>query len=283
MGLLGGKPINLNANKTLGMSPSDLKGGPVSILFEAAESVRRRVLGVLEEGRGLEVEELKRALDLSAHNAIRDTLLRIGASVSVVSEEGEYTLGGGEAHLIVDPIDGTTNLARGIDNATTSIAISETPYLSGTLAALVMELKSGSAYWAERGRGGWMGGSRISPSRQVKVEEALISIDISKGSYLRPVERLISRARHLRQLGCASISLCHVASGGMDAHVDYRGALRATDAAAALFILKEAGGVYSIDGVIGGDMTLSRRTRLRLIAASGPELHNEITRLIGGL
>lgn len=229
----------------------------------------------------MEVGELKRALDLSAHNAIREALTHIGASVNVVSEEGEYTLGGGEAHLIVDPIDGTTNLARGVGYATTSIAISETPYLSGASAAMVMELNSRTAYWAEKGKGAWLGGSRIKPSRPVKVKEALISIDISKGFYTRSLERLIREAGHLRQLGCASISLCHVASGGMDAHVDCRGALRATDAAAGLFILKEAGGVYIIDGEMDADLMLSRGSRLRLLAASSQELLDEIMSLIG--
>ncbi|MBS7637346.1 hypothetical protein KEJ49_00415 [Candidatus Bathyarchaeota archaeon] len=263
------------------MFQSDVKGEQASILFEAAENVRRSVLDVLRERRDLEVKELKRVLDLSAHNAIRETLSNLGASMNVVSEEGEYTLGGGEAHLIVDPIDGTTNLARGVGYATTSIAISETPYLSGTLAAIVMELNSGLAYWAERGKGAWLGDSRIKPSGPAGVKDAMISIDISKGSYLRSLERLIYKAGHLRQLGCASISLCHVASGRIDAHIDYRGALRATDAAAALFILKEAGGVYIIDGAMDNDLMLSRGSRLRLVAASSQGLLDEIMSLIG--
>ncbi len=263
------------------MFTSSPKGGWIPILFEAAESVRRSVLGVLREKKGLGVEDLKRAIDLSAHEAVREALNRMGASAKVVSEEGEYTLGGGEAHLIVDPVDGTTNLARGIGHATTSIAVSETPYLSGTVAAIVMDLDSGGVYWAERGRGGWLGDSKVRPSKPVGVKEALISIDISKGSHLEPVERLIAEAGHLRQLGCASISLCHVASGRVDAHIDLRGALRATDAAAGLFILKEAGGLYSIGGVIDGDTMLSRGSRMRLIAASSPELLEEMVRLIG--
>ncbi len=263
------------------MFQSDVKGEQASILFEAAENVRRSVIDVLRERRDLEVKELKRVLDLSAHNAIREALSNLGASVNVASEEGEYTLGGGEAHLIVDPIDGTTNLARGVGYATTSIAISETPYLSGTLAAIVMELNSGLAYWAERGKGAWLGGSRIRPSRPTEVKDALISIDISKGFYLRSLERLIYKAGHLRQLGCASISLCHVASGRIDAHIDYRGALRATDAAAGLFILKEAGGVYIIDGAMDNDLMLSRGSRLRLVAASSQVLLDEIMSLIG--
>lgn len=276
-----GKSINLIPNNNSRMSYSESKGKLISNLFDAAENVRRQVLDVLRKRRGLEVEELKRTLDLLAHNAIRKTLTQIGASMNVVSEEGEYTLGGGEAHLIVDPIDGTTNLARGVGYATTSIAVSETPYLSGTLAAIVMELNSGLAYWAERGRGAWLGDSRIRPSGPARVKDALISIDISKGFYLRSLERLIGEAGHLRQLGCASISLCHVASGSMDAHIDYRGALRATDAAAGLFILKEAGGVYVIDGAMDADLMLSRGSRLRLVAASSRELLDEIMSRIG--
>ncbi|MEM4727086.1 MAG: hypothetical protein QXD04_02380, partial [Candidatus Bathyarchaeia archaeon] len=71
------------------MSYSESKGKLISNLFDAAENVRRQVLDVLRKRRGLEVEELKRTLDLLAHNAIRKTLTQLGASMNVVSEEGE--------------------------------------------------------------------------------------------------------------------------------------------------------------------------------------------------
>jgi fructose-1,6-bisphosphatase/inositol monophosphatase family enzyme len=67
----------------------------------------------------------------------------------------------------------------------------------------------------------------------------------------------------------------------MDAHIDLRGTLRATDVATGLLILREAGGIYSIDGAVCGDMELSRRTTLNLMAASGGGLLEDIIGLLG--
>jgi fructose-1,6-bisphosphatase/inositol monophosphatase family enzyme len=76
------------------------------------------------------------------------------------------------------------------------------------------------------------------------------------------------------------MSLCQVAAGVLDAHVDIRGILRATDASAGLLILREAGGFYNVDGEPFGDFPLTRDTRFELAAASCPELMDEINQLL---
>jgi fructose-1,6-bisphosphatase/inositol monophosphatase family enzyme len=62
----------------------------------------------------------------------------------------------------------------------------------------------------------------------------------------------------------------------MDAHVDLRGTLRVTDTAAGLLILKEAGGIYAIDGKPEGDIELTREATMKLIAASNPGTLEEL-------
>ena len=250
------------------------------ILLEAAEKVRSRVREAIQRRSTLAVPELKRLLDSKAQEAILETLKELDVSALLISEEGDSTLGDGSMYVIVDPVDGTTNLARGVPLAVTSLAVSETPWLSGAVAGLVMNLYSGEVFGAERGRGAWSGGMPIQPAEPKHPAEALISIDISKGAPLKAVERLMAGARHLRQLGSAAISLCLIASGVLDAHVDLRGMLRATDVAAGLLILKEAGGVYSINGVVGGDLELTRQSRLDLVAASGPEMLQDVRSLV---
>ena len=260
------------------MASSSRGSAWMPILLEAAENVRSRVRRTLLKRPTLDVEELKRLLDSEAQEAIEETLRNHGASAELISEEGESTIGGGGMHFIVDPVDGTTNLAMGVPLAVTSLAVSETPFLSGAMAGLVMDLYTGAVYRAERNRGAWRGGKRIHTGRPKPFGEALISLDISKGAPLKPVEELISNSRHLRQLGCSAISLCFVASGVLDAHIDLRGMLRATDVAAGLLILKEAGGVFNINGDVGGDLELSQRNRLKLVAASGPGMLEDILR-----
>lgn len=228
----------------------------------------------------LDVVELKRLLDSEAQRAVEETLSYLGVSAHIVSEEGSSSIGGGGVYVVVDPVDGTTNLARGVPLAVTSLAVSETPHLSGVVAGLVMDLYTGGVFRAERNSGAWRGGKSIHTAVTRRLRCALVSMDISKGAPLEPVEGLIAEAGHIRQLGCAAISLCLVASGVLDAHIDLRGMLRATDSAAGLLILEEAGGIYSINGVVKGDLELTGRSRLNLVAASGPGTLEDILGLV---
>jgi len=262
------------------MASSDRGTGWTPILREAAENVRGRVRTALLRRPALDTAELKRLLDIEAHQAVEETLRNIGASAHLISEEGQSTIGDGGAYVIADPVDGTTNLARGVPLAVTSLAVSETPRLSGAVAGLVMDLYTGDVFRAERNRGAWRAGKPIHTGEPRPLGDAIVSVDISKGAPLDEVERLISGAEHIRQLGCAAFSLCLVASGVFDAHVDLRGMLRATDAVAGLLILREAGGIYSVNGSIGGDLELMRRSRLSLLAASGPGMLDTILGLV---
>ena len=246
--------------------------GWIPILGEAANEAQRRVRAVLNRRPRVGTPDLKRLLDDEAEKAIEGVFRRRGASVNIISEEGEVTIGRGDKYVIVDPVDGTTNLARGVPFAATSMAVSETQHFKDEVSALVMNLLSGRTYWAELGRGAWSGRRRLMPAEPKPISEALVSLDISKAALLKPVVEIIAQARHIRQLGSSALALCLMAQGVLDAHIDLRGILRSTDVAAGLFILKEAGGAYSLDGVPGGDMGLTRKSKVELIAASGGNL-----------
>ena len=76
------------------------------------------------------------------------------------------------------------------------------------------------------------------------------------------------------------MSLCNVAAGILDAHIDLRGIVRATDISAGLLIIKESGGVYTVNGELFGDLPLTRDTRVELIAASNKRLLSEIEEIM---
>ncbi|HUS78370.1 MAG TPA: inositol monophosphatase family protein [Patescibacteria group bacterium] len=259
-----------------------LTSGWPQVLNDAATNVRKVVRGALVKRATLDVKELKNLLDDEAQNAIADTLRENGEPVTVVSEEGDYKIGEDGPCLIVDPVDGTTNLARGIPLAVTSLALSETPLMSGVQIGVIVDLYTGETYRAERDRGAWRGGKRLHTTGTRNLKEAVVSIDISKGSPVKPVEQVIYKARSLRQLGCSALATSLVASGVMDAHVDVRGSLRTTDIAAGLLILREAGGTYTINGELGKDFPLIRDEKLRLIAATNPHILEEIISLLQG-
>lgn len=247
-----------------------------TVLLEAAENVRANIRKTLLNRNTMEFQQLKKELDREAQQSIYQTLVENGKPVQVISEEGNYQLGEGGPTLILDPVDGTTNLAKGIPMAVTSLAISETSMLSGVTTSVVMDLYSGEIFRSEKNMGTWRGGRKLYTPGPKLIDDMLLSVDISKGTPIDPLKQLIPKARYLRQFGCSALALCYVASGLVDAHVDIRGSLRATDVAAALPIIKEAGGIISINGEISGDLELSKESTLKLIAATNPGTMEEV-------
>ena len=77
-------------------------------------------------------------------------------------------------------------------------------------------------------------------------------------------------------LGSSAADLCYLSSCVFDAHLDIRGSARATDLAAALFILQEAGGFFCLNSDFKLDMPLEREAKFEIIAASSKKLLSEI-------
>ena len=252
-----------------------------SILHELSDNIQNKALAVIPQRGNLSNIKFKDLLDKQAQDAIVETLKEHEVSAKLVSEECDVVFGDGEYIITADPVDGTTNLSRGLQPAATSLSISETGTQSGVIAGIVANLYTGETWYAERGRGATLDGQPIRVAAPEKYSRALISIDISKGPRLDRTRRLLEMSRHLRSEGCTAMSLCHVASGTMDAHIDLRGIVRATDVSAGLLILEEAGGVYTVDGVLGGDFPLTRDTHMELVAAGSTELLAEINSLMG--
>ena len=250
------------------------------LLLELVQNVREGIRRFLPERGKLPVREFKRLLDDSAQEAIIETLNRLGVSARLVSEEGDMTFGAGEYTIIADPVDGTTNLARGLCPSVVSISIGRMPTQSSVFAGIVAGVETDEIFFAEEGRGATLNGRPICPMESTGLEESLVSLDISKLGDISGVLPLLINSRHIRAEGCSAMSLCRVAAGIMDAHVDHRGLIRATDISAGLFILREAGAVYAVNGKLEGDFPLKRDTRVSLIAASDKRLLEEIQSLI---
>ncbi|MGQ9679716.1 MAG: inositol monophosphatase family protein [Candidatus Bathyarchaeia archaeon] len=246
------------------------------ILRGAAAEARKNVGRIARNSRGLGLNELKNLLDSEAEASIESYLENVGENATIISEEGELVIGSGGSFIIVDPVDGTTNLAKGIPFAVTSLAASDSQRFLDETASIVMDIRTGRCFTAERSKRARIGGMRLKPSEDKPLDQVFLSVDVSKTIISNPLCRLMGKVKYLRQFGCSALALCLVASGVVDAHIDVRGTLRATDIAAGLMILKEAGGAYSINGVVNGDFELSRDSRLKLVAASTPSLLEKI-------
>ncbi|MBT3283478.1 hypothetical protein HN807_09860 [Candidatus Bathyarchaeota archaeon] len=251
------------------------------ILQRLSDKIQGSVLTVIHERNTMPVHKFKELLDKQAQDAILETLGKLDIGVTLVSEEGDQVFGNGRYTMVADPVDGTTNLARGLTPAVTSISVSETYHQSGALAGIITNFFTGGTFFAERGKGVTLDGTAITVAPDVKYRHGMIGMDISKNPAMDRLGRLIGASRHIRQQGCSAMSLCSVAAGTLDAHIDLRGIVRATDISAGLLMIREAGGVYSINGELIGDMELTQTTRVGLVAASNLRLLEEIESIMG--
>jgi len=229
--------------------------------------------------------DVTKHIDALAEKVIIQYLERNHISCVFIGEEcGTMKIGGDpEAYMIVDSIDGTMNAIRGINFASTSIAVSPKDRLNKIEAAIVMRLDNGKAYVAEKERRAEYDGKRIKPSETKSLEDAVIAIDISRSpENIERILPLMKVASHIRCLGSAALEICHVASGNLDAYIDVRGKLRTTDIAAAMLILKEADGiVLKPNGEELEDFPLTVMSRFSLISAANMDIFYEILRRLG--
>lgn len=175
-------------------------------------------------------------LDLVADAAALEVLH--GAGLSVLSEESGRS-GKGPLLAVLDPVDGSTNASRGIPFYSTSVCVLDA---EGPRVALVVNHATGVRYEAVRGMGAWRDGEPVAPSGCQKLADAVVGIS-------GLAERYLGWAQY-RALGAASLELCAVADGSLDAYLQLGGArIFPWDYLGGLLVCQEAGApVVEVDG-----------------------------------
>jgi len=261
----------------------------VARLISLHRQVRRTVAnaGRIATGttnaKGDDVKEF----DLAANDAALAVFQGFQMPLVVDTEEsGRCEIGSGAPRyrLILDPVDGSDNWARGLPLSALSCAVLPVDadlHPDDVEAALVGHLEQDTPLIALKGGGAWHGSDRLETSRVGTIAEAMISFELNHHAPEPSLTRLMASARGVRCYGCASRAISLVAIGATDAHVDVRGRLTAESYLAAARLVIEAGGwVAGIDGArLATPENL--RGRVSFVAASSRELCAEIVEVLG--
>lgn len=146
----------------------------------------------------------------------------------------------GRLRWVVDPIDGTSNYARGASRWCVSIGLIEGDVaLLGVLAAPALS----ETFAACRGQGATLNGARIAAAATSSLDRAIIeagwSPRVAAVDFLGICDRLLGAGVMLRSGGSGALGLADVAAGRMDGYAELH--INLWDCAAALAILAEAG------------------------------------------
>lgn len=219
---------------------------------EAAKLAREHILKNLPniDVFSDEANDIKINLDFETNNLIKDFLMK-ETPFDVLTEETGFHQSdkdGGDYKWIVDPIDGTFNLFRGIPHCCISIALwkGDEPIIG-----VIQEINSENTLSSNE-KGTFLNGNPTSVSSLDNPKQAVIgtgfpvSSDFSKEALMEKLEG-ITKFKKVRMLGSAATSLSYVAMGKTDVYQENR--IRIWDVAAGLALVKFAGGKYKMSQV----------------------------------
>lgn len=256
----------------------------VASLLDRARSAAGEAASLLVDQRPaqLEVESKEVATDVvtdmdrRSQTLIVDRLLAGGSRDGVLGEEGEDRPSRSGVRWVIDPIDGTVNYLYRLPIWAVCVGAE----LDGEpVVGVVAVPELGVTYWGAEGAGARVTSPRgdrlVAVGRQTRLDLSLVATGFGysverRTAQARCVSRLLPRVRDIRRAGTASVDLCWLADGQVDAY--YEVGLKPWDYTAATVIAREAGA--SVVGISGGPPTGE------LVAAANPTLLPAFGRLL---
>ena len=260
-------------------TPEELRAVAVAVATEAAElALRRRREGVEVAGTKSTPVDVVTHADREVEALLRDRLAELRPGDGFHGEEGEADASTTGLTWVVDPIDGTVNYLYGLPQWAVSVAVVEggaDPLAWTELAGAVVDPSKGETWSASRAGGAWLGEQRLTVTGPASLDQALFATGFSYDADRRVEQagslvHVLGRVRDLRRLGAASLDLCAVAAGRVDAYAE-RG-LHPWDHAAGVLVAREAGAV--VRGADGAAPSAA------LVLAAAPGIVDEVAALV---
>ncbi len=222
--------------------------------------------------------DLVTEVDLLSEKLIVDLIRSDHPGHSILAEEGGVSDDVSEYRWLIDPIDGTMNYTHSYPFFSVSIALE---YKGEIILGVVYDPVKKEMFSAESGKGAYLNGKSIAPSKTDDLENSLLATGfLHKDESIVEINlvnfcNFIRSARGVRRDGSAALDLCYVACGRYDGFWEL--GLNCWDTAAGAFIVKEASG--RITDLTGGNFTVYKEE----IVASNGLIHDQIVgRLVRG-
>ncbi|CDN58175.1 Inositol monophosphatase/fructose-1,6-bisphosphatase family protein (plasmid) [Neorhizobium galegae bv. officinalis bv. officinalis str. HAMBI 1141] len=222
----------------------------MAVAMMAASAVQAPLMAAfrsdMEIGYKRDLHDVVTVHDKNAETTIRNIILDNEPNSAILGEEGGQ-IGDGDIQWYVDPIDGTANFASGFAFWCVSIAAVR----DGTLMAGVVFDPVANALFSADLEHSYLNGRLIQSKaadderRATLITGYPVSRDFhldGRDIALAHLGDLVDTFSTVRRPGSAALSIAHVAAGFIDAAAGF--GVNAWDVAAAILILKNAGGRY---------------------------------------
>src|SRR5215210_4874555 len=230
-----------------------------------------------EVGKG-EGGDMTVAIDETAERIVFEELEVLherGARFCAISEErGEVDFGGGNGapRVVIDPIDGSLNAKRALPHHALSVAVADGGTVADVALGYVYDFGPREEWIAHRGAGATLNGEPLDATlperrgRDGRLE--MLAIESADPRWVaQSADALVETSRRLRAIGAIAVSLCRC---------------RSSDAAAAVLVVREAGGhaaFPALDGAGPLAAPLDLEPRSPVVAARTPETLAALARI----
>ncbi|MHB1613307.1 MAG: inositol monophosphatase family protein [Actinomycetes bacterium] len=201
-----------------------------------------RPAGLVAAGTKSSPTDVVTEMDRRSERLIIDTILAERPGDAVLGEEGGALAGHTAVTWVVDPLDGTVNYLYGLVPWAVSIAAQ-----SGgrTVAGVVHVPGAGHTFTAVLGGGAYLDEHRLQRRPVARLDQALVATGFGyrtedRAEQARVLAGVLPVVRDIRRAGAASVDLCAVAAGWVDAY--YERGLQPWDHGAGALVVSEAGG-----------------------------------------
>jgi myo-inositol-1(or 4)-monophosphatase len=219
--------------------------------------------------------DLVSEVDKAAEALIVGRLRRERPGDAILAEEGTADAGASGLRWVVDPLDGTINYLYRRAAFAVSVACEDA---EGGLVGAVYDPRRDVLWTAERGGGAFRDGEPIRCSEQADLAHTLLGTGFAyaaatRASQAAALAHVLPRVRDIRRAGAATLDLCAVADGTLDAY--YERGLAPWDLAAGAVIAREAGAVVRELPAPDGEAA-----RGAVVVAAPPALDAPLTALL---
>lgn len=227
------------------VEPAELEQLAVQLAEGAAAVVRDGRSGTVEVDAKSTATDLVTEVDRATERWLVERLRSVRPGDAIVGEEGGDRDGSTGVRWVLDPIDGTVNFVLGLPQFAVSVAAE----VDGrVVAGAVCNPATGETFRATLGGGAHLGRVRLTGPRDVPLAKAVVGTGFGYDAAMRARQAavlvpLLPTVADVRRLGAASLDLCFLAAGRLDAYFEV--GLNVWDYAAGGLVATEAGCVVS--------------------------------------
>ncbi len=212
------------------------------------------------------------ATDGEVEKLVRGRLLETFPGDTFLGEEDGGQVSG--RTWVVDPIDGTSNFARGIPHFCVSIAF----VLEGVASiGVIYQPMLDELFAAAKGLGATLNGEAIQTASTASLDKALLEVGRAsrqpQETYLAMLDKVMKTGAAIRGAGSGALAVANVAAGRVDGC--YESHMYSWDCLAGLVLVEEAGG--RVNDFLAGDGLLKGNP----IFAAAPGIAEELAAVVG--